>query len=73
MLSLLKRIWHYLALIAGAALIGFEISKPGPVSGESLFWIVVGALVVVLATVDIVQRRGNLGKKTPENKASHQD
>jgi uncharacterized membrane protein (DUF2068 family) len=57
MLDLIKRIWHYLALIAGAALIGFEVSKPGGITGESWFWLLVGVLIVILATVEIVQRR----------------
>ena len=58
MLDIIKRIWHYLALVAGAALIAFEFSKPGGVSGESWFWLAVGVLIVILATVEIVQRRG---------------
>ena len=73
MVGVIKRFWHYLALVAGAALIAFEVAKPGPVTGESWFWLVVGALVVILATVEIVQRPGNGGKTTGDDGASKRD
>jgi hypothetical protein len=72
MLGILKRFWHYLALIAGVALIVFEVAKPGGVRGESWFWLVVGVLIVILATVEIVQRRGRAGK-TEDDGASKPD
>jgi hypothetical protein len=56
LLKLIKKFWHYLALLAGVGLIVFEIAKPGGVQGESWFWLVVGVLIVILASMEIVQR-----------------
>jgi hypothetical protein len=62
MLALIKRFWQYLALLAGIGLIVFEIVKPGGVSGESWFWLVVGVLIILLAGMEIVQRWGRRGR-----------
>ena len=57
MVGVLKKFWHFLALLAGLGLIAFEVLKPGGVTGDSLFWLFVGGLIVILSVVEIAQRR----------------
>jgi hypothetical protein len=56
-MSPLRRFWPILALLAGAALIAFELRRSHGLTLENAFWLLIGGLVVVLATVDLVQRR----------------
>ena len=72
-MSLLRRYWAVLALLAGAALMVFEYKRAGGVSADNVFWIFVGAMVMVLAAVDLIQRlRGgetvDLEKKKTQRK-----
>lgn len=68
-MSLLRRYWAVLALLAGGALMLFEYRRAGGVSADNVFWLFVGLMVMVLAAVDLIQRiRGgeteDLKKKT---------
>jgi hypothetical protein len=53
--SLLKRFWSALAVLAGLALIFFEYRRSGGVTGENAFWLLVGAMVVVLGVLNLFQ------------------
>lgn len=55
-MSPLRRFWPVLAVVAGAALIAFELRRSKGITAENAFWLLIGALVVVLATVDLIQR-----------------
>jgi hypothetical protein len=58
----IRRLWPVLALLAGLALVGFETRRAGGVTAENVFWVVVGALVVVLSVIDLFQKRPPEGK-----------
>jgi hypothetical protein len=55
MAALLKRFWSVLAVLAGLALIFFEYRRSGGITGENAFWLFVGAMVVVLGTLNLFQ------------------
>jgi len=68
-MSLLKRYWAVLALLAGAALMVFEYRRAGGVNTDNIFWLFIGGMVMLLAGADLIQRlRGgetaDLKKKT---------
>lgn len=50
-----RRNWPYLALLAGGTLVLFELRRG--ISGDNWFWLLIGALVVVMAAIDLLQRR----------------
>lgn len=53
----LRKFWSALALLAGAALIFFELRSARGVTGDNVFWLLVGGLIVVLGLIDLVQKR----------------
>ena len=56
-MSRLRRFWPVLAVIAGAALIFFELKRSRGITGENAIWLFVGGLVVVLGLIDLLQPR----------------
>lgn len=55
MSPLVRKTWPVLALIAGALLIYFECRRG--VSGEGVFWLIVGGLIVVLAAAEFIPKK----------------
>ncbi|HSI35253.1 MAG: hypothetical protein ACAI43_25245 [Phycisphaerae bacterium] len=51
-----RRYWPIFALLAGAALIAFELHRDGGVTGENAFWLVVGGVIVLMGLIDLLQR-----------------
>jgi hypothetical protein len=59
----IRKTWPVLALVAGAALVYFELSRDGGVTVENWFWLLVGGLAVILGLIDLIQR---ITGKSPE-------
>ena len=57
-MSSIRRFWPVLAVIAGAALIFFELRRSRGVTGDNAIWLLVGGLVFVLGAVDFFSRGG---------------
>jgi hypothetical protein len=53
----LRRFWPVLALLAGVALVYFELRRAGGVTVENVFWLLVAGLIVVLSLIDLFQKR----------------
>jgi hypothetical protein len=49
----LRRFWSVLAILAGVALIAFELRRAGGVTGENALWVFLGALVVFMAGLNL--------------------
>jgi hypothetical protein len=62
-----RKLWSALALCAGALLLFFELRQAHGVTADNVFWLLVGALIVVLALIDLVQKRPNPGEKRPSD------
>jgi hypothetical protein len=54
---MLRKFWSGVAVLAGLVLIYFEYRHAEGISGENAIWILVGALVVVLGVIDLIQKR----------------
>ncbi len=56
MKSLLRKFWSLLALFAGLALIFFEWRRAGGITGDNIFWLIIAALIVILSTLNLIQK-----------------
>jgi hypothetical protein len=61
MSPVVRRGWPVLAVAAGLLLIFFEYRLEGGITGDNAFWLFVGALVVVLGVIDLMQKRPEKG------------
>jgi hypothetical protein len=52
-----RKPWSALALLAGAALLFFELRSAHGVTADNIFWLLVGGLILILATIDLIQKR----------------
>jgi hypothetical protein len=52
----IRKTWPILALIAGALLLYFELRRDAGDTAENWFWLLVGALAVILGLIDLIQR-----------------
>jgi hypothetical protein len=55
-MSPLRRFWPVLAVIAGGLLVYFEYRQYRGVTADNIFWLCVGALIVVLGLIDLFQK-----------------
>jgi hypothetical protein len=62
-----RKIWSALALLAGAALLAFELRRAHGVNADNVFWVLIGGLLVVLSVIDLVQRRPPTDEKPPSD------
>ena len=58
---LIRKTWPILALLSGLLLIYFEFRAAGGITADNALWLFIAALIVVLATIDLIQKRP--GKK----------
>jgi hypothetical protein len=69
-MSRLRRFWPILALLAGAALLFFELRRDRAVTAENAFWLLIGGLVLILGAVDLWQslhgRRPSPDRSNPD-------
>jgi hypothetical protein len=63
----LLKFWSILAVLAGALLIYFEWRRAGGITADNLFWLLIAALIVVLATINLIQKSGADQHDTPDN------
>ena len=57
-----KTFFAAIAVVAGLALVGLELARPGGTSaGERWFWLVVGVLLVALGLAELMSGRGGGG------------
>ena len=56
-MNALRRFWPVIALLAGVVLAFFEIRRVGGVTADNVFWVVVAGLIVLLALIDLFQKR----------------
>ena len=56
-MSIVRRFWPVLALLAGVALAYFEVHKAGGVTPDNGFWLLIAGLIVVMSLVDLFQKR----------------
>ncbi len=54
---MLRKFWSGIAVLAGVVLIYFEYQHANGISGENVIWLLVGALIVVLGVIDLIQKR----------------
>jgi hypothetical protein len=57
MTPFLRRTWPVLAVLSGLVLIYFEYRAGMGITADNAFWLFVGALIVVLGIVDLLQKR----------------
>jgi len=51
--ALLRKSGSLLALLAGIALIYFEWRRSHAITADNAFWLLIGALIVILATLNL--------------------
>ncbi len=56
-MNALRRFWPVIALLAGVVLAFFEIRRVGGVTADNIFWVCVAGLIVLLALIDLFQKR----------------
>jgi hypothetical protein len=54
--NLLRKFWSILAALAGALLIYFEWHRAGGITADNIFWLLIAALIVILATINLIQK-----------------
>jgi len=54
---ILRKTWPLLALLAGLLLIFFEYRDAQGITADNALWLFIGGLIVVLATIDLIQKR----------------
>jgi hypothetical protein len=54
---ILRKTWPILALLAGLLLIYFEYRDAHGITADNALWLFIGALIVVLAAIDLIQKR----------------
>lgn len=54
---ILRKTWPLLALVAGLLLIFFEYRDAQGINADNALWLFVGTLIVVLGTIDLIQKR----------------
>jgi len=54
--TFLRKFWSILALLAGASLIYFEWRRAGGITGDNAFWLLIAALIVILAAINLIQK-----------------
>ena len=54
---LLRKTWPLLALLSGLLLIYFEYRDSQGITADNALWLFIGALIVVLSTIDLIQKR----------------
>jgi hypothetical protein len=54
--TFLRKFWSILALLAGAALIYFEWKRAGGITADNIFWLVIAALILILAAINLIQK-----------------
>jgi hypothetical protein len=52
----LRKFWSILAVLAGALLIYFEWRRAGGITADNIFWLLIATLIVVLATINLIQK-----------------
>jgi hypothetical protein len=62
----LRKFWSILAVLAGALLIYFEWRRAGGISTDNIFWLIIAVLIVILATINLIQKPGH-PRHTPDN------
>jgi hypothetical protein len=55
---LAQKLLSVVALLAGVLLIFFEWRRAGGVTADNAFWLLIGSLIVVLATLNVFQKPG---------------
>ena len=65
MKTFLRKFWSILALLAGAALIYFEVKRAGGVTADNIFWLIIAALILILAAINLIQKP----TQTPPNQS----
>jgi hypothetical protein len=60
--TFLRKFWSILALLAGAALIYFEWKRAGGITADNIFWLIIAALIVILALINLIQKPGDHSK-----------
>ena len=68
MKTYLRKFWSILALLAGALLIYFEWRRAGGITADNIFWLIIAALMVILATINLIQKPGD-----PRDRADNDD
>jgi len=63
----LRKFWSILAALAGALLIYFECRRAGGITADNIFWLIIAALIVILATINLIQKPGAYRDDTPDN------
>jgi hypothetical protein len=63
----LRKFWSILAVLAGALLIYFEWRRAGGITGDNIFWLIIAALIVILATINLIQKPSENSHDTPDN------
>jgi hypothetical protein len=51
-----RKLWSLLAMVAGAALLFFELSRARGVNADNVFWLCVAGLILLLGTIDLFQK-----------------
>lgn len=54
---LIRKTWPVLALFAGLLLIYFEVRTAHGITADNAFWLFIAALIVILASIDLIQKR----------------
>jgi hypothetical protein len=53
----IRRTWPILAVLSGLLLIFFEYRDARGITADNAFWLFVGALIVILGVIDLLQKR----------------
>jgi hypothetical protein len=64
--TFLRKFWSILAVLAGALLIYFEWRRAGGITADNVFWLIIAALILILATINLIQKPGD-PRNTPDN------
>ena len=56
-----------LAALAGALLIYFEWHRAGGITADNIFWLIIASLIVILATINLIQKPTQGGHDTSDN------
>jgi hypothetical protein len=63
----LRKFWSILAALAGALLIYFEWRRAGGITADNIFWLIIASLIVILATINLIQKPAQGGHDTSDN------
>ena len=67
MKTFLRKFWSILAALAGLLLIYFEWRRAGGITADNIVWLLIAALIVVLAAINLIQKPGSYKDDTPDN------